>query len=79
VTTTTFPARRTATMSKIKTRVVLTIEASNEQNAEKIKEVLLNVTENISENAFCNVLYPKIQKNPAFFEKVANNPLIKML
>lgn len=66
-------------MSNVKTRLVITIEASDDSNAEKIKEVLQNVAANISENAFCNVLYPKIQKNPAFFQKVANNPLIKML
>lgn len=66
-------------MSNVKTRLVITIEASDDRNAEKIKEVLQNVAANISENAFCNILYPKIQKNPAFFQKVANNPLIKML
>lgn len=66
-------------MSNVKKRLVITIEASNDANAEKIKEVLQNVAANISEPTFCNILYPKIQKNPAFFQKVANNPLIKML
>ena len=67
-------------MSNVKTRLVLTIEASTEENAEKIKEVLQNVTATVSEDTFCNVLHPKIQKNPAFFNKIAkNSAIIKML
>ena len=66
-------------MPKTTTRLVLAIEASSDTNAAKIKEVLQNIVQNVGEDTFCNVLYPKIRKNPAFFAKVANNSLIKML
>ncbi len=66
-------------MSNFKTRMVVTIEASSEDNAEKIKEVINNILDNVSESTLCSVIYPKIKKNPAFFAKVANNSLIKML
>lgn len=59
--------------------VPITINADNEENAKKKVVVINNMLENISDNAFCEILYKKIQQDPQFFKKVANSPLIKML
>ena len=46
-------------------RYTFEITADNEENAKKKIIVIKNLLENVSENAFTNVLYGKIQKNRA--------------
>ena len=60
-------------------RYTFDIAADNEENAKKKIIVIKNLLENVSENAFTNVLYGKIQKNREFFKKLADNPMLKML
>lgn len=58
--------------------VPITIKAQSEENAKKKLVVIKNMLENISDSAFCETLYQKIQKDPQFFKKIANSPLLKM-
>jgi len=60
-------------------RYTFTINADSEENAKKKILVIQNLLENVSENAFTNVLYGKIQKNREFFKKLADNPMLKLL
>lgn len=60
-------------------RYTFTINADSEENAKKKILVIQNLLENVSENAFTNVLFGKIQKNREFFKKLADNPMLKLL
>ena len=60
-------------------RYTFEITADNEENAKKKIIVIKNLLENVSENAFTNVLYGKIQKNRAVVKKLPDNPMLKML
>jgi hypothetical protein len=60
-------------------RYTFQFQADNEDNAKKKILVIQNILENVSENALTNVLFNKIQKNPNYFNKLADNPLLKML
>ena len=57
----------------------ISITANDKEAIAKKKEVIENLLENLTDNAFLNILYPKINKNPKFFVDLSNNPLIKML
>lgn len=59
--------------------VTVQISAESDEELDKIASVLRNVADKVPANAFCNVLYPKIQKNPDFFKSVVNNPMLKLL
>lgn len=59
-------------------RAKFNIEAESETNAQKKIAVIDNMLNNISENAFVNILYEKIKANPQFFKKLADNPILKM-
>jgi len=57
----------------------ISIPADTQHNARVKAAVLKNLVEHLTDNQFVDVLYPKIQKDPDFFLKVADNPLLKML
>ena len=58
--------------------VTVQISAESDEELDKIASVLRNVADKVPANAFCNVLYPKIQKNPDFFKKVVDNSMLKL-
>ncbi len=58
--------------------VTVQISAESDEELDKIASVLRNVADKVPANAFCNVLYPKIQKNPDFFKNVVDNPMLKL-
>ena len=58
--------------------VTVQISAESDEELDKIATVLRNVADKVPANAFCNVLYPKIQKNPDFFKNVVDNPMLKL-
>lgn len=58
--------------------LTIQISAENEDQLQKITTVLRNVADKVPTDAFCNVLYNKIQKNPDFFKSVVNHPMLKL-
>ncbi|MBQ3618513.1 MAG: hypothetical protein II939_10205 [Bacteroidales bacterium] len=58
--------------------LTMQINAETEEQVQKIATVLRNVANKVPTDAFCNVLYPKIQKNPDFFKSVVNHPMLKL-
>lgn len=58
--------------------VPITIKAQSEENAKKKLVVINNMLDNLSDSAFCDTLYEKIKKDPQFFKKISNSPLLKM-
>ncbi len=57
----------------------ITIKAQSADNIKKKMDVIQNILAKLDDKVICDVIYPKVKKDPDFFKKLGNSPILKML